>query len=134
MTSHVFTYGSLMFAEVWTRIVTGRYRSVEGTLHDHARFAVIAQDYPGMIHAPGASVTGMVHLDVDAADVERLDRFEGDDYRRVTVSVACSDEVVRSCGTYLYLPVDRLTGTPWEPAAFAMERFLATYCREWPKP
>jgi len=132
MTSHVFTYGSLMFAEVWTRVVEGRYRSVDGVLHDHARFAVVAQDYPGMIHAAGASVKGVVYLDVDAADVERLDRFEGDDYRRDVVSVVCSDDVPRSCSTYIYLPSDRLAGTPWEPTAFAMERFLTTYCRDWP--
>ena len=132
MKSHVFTYGSLMFAEVWTRVVTGRYRSIEGMLNDHARFAVTGQDYPGMVHAVGSRVTGVVHLDVDAEDLVHLDRFEGDDYRRVTVPVICADDASRSCATYLYQPVDRLRSTPWDPSAFAMERFLATYCRDWP--
>lgn len=132
MTSHVFTYGSLMFVEVWTRVVTGRYRSLDGVLDDHARFAVADQDYPGMIRAVGSSVTGVVYLDVDAEDLLRLDRFEGDDYRRDTVSVTCADDASRSCATYLYEPVDRLLSTPWDPSAFAMERFLTINCRDWP--
>jgi len=132
MTSHVFTYGSLMFAEVWTRVVTGRYRSVEGVVHDHARFAVVDQDYPGMIEVPGASVGGLVYLDVEAEDLKRLDRFEGDDYRRDIVPAICADGTTRACATYLYLPIDRLQSASWEPTAFAMNRFLGTYCRDWP--
>ena len=127
---HVFTYGSLMFAEVWTRVVAGRYRSLPATLSDHARFAVAEQTYPGMVPADGQRVVGVAYLDVDAADVDRLDRFEGDDYHRRSVSIACDDGVTRNGDTYVYLPVERLLASPWEPDAFAMERFIATYCRD----
>ncbi len=132
MTSNVFTYGSLMFDEVWSRVVEGRYRAVDGKLRDHARHAVDGQDYPGMVHRPGASVDGIVWCDVGAADLERLDRFEGADYRRDTVPVACSDGMTRLCGAYVYLSEERLADRPWLPEAFAMERFLATYCADWP--
>jgi gamma-glutamylcyclotransferase (GGCT)/AIG2-like uncharacterized protein YtfP len=130
--TNVFTYGSLMFAEVWSRVVTGRYRSVDGTLRDHARHAVRDQDYPGMIELPGAVTEGLVYFDVSDEDLERLDRFEGDDYRRAVVTVVGIDGVTYPCGTYLYLPHERLLDTPWQPEAFAMNHFLATYCRDWP--
>ncbi len=129
----VFTYGSLMFPKVWSRVVTGRYRSIEGTLRDHARHAVRDQDYPGMIAAAGALTKGLVYLDVTDDDLDRLDRFEGDEYRRTVVTVACADGVEHRCGAYLYLPVDRLLAAPWEPEAFAMDRFLA-YRHDWPAP
>ena len=123
MTRHVFTYGSLMFPDVWTLVVSGRYRSVAGTVRGHARFAVVDQTYPGMIVSSDAQVDGVVHLDVDDADLARLDDFEGDDYRRGTVEVACADGSTRAAETYLYLPRDRLLTSAWEPDAFAMERF-----------
>ena len=130
MNRHVFTYGSLMFAPVWTRVVTGRYRDICGTLDGHRRFAVRDQDYPGIIEADGARVDGVLYLDVDGADLVRLDRFEGDEYRRGAVTVACADGVLREAETYLYLPHDRLRDVPWEPGAFALDRFLATYCQD----
>lgn len=132
MTSNVFTYGSLMFDAVWTRVVDGVYRKVDGLLRDHARHAVDGQDYPGMVFRPNAQVEGVVWCDVEAADLDRLDRFEGDDYRRDTVSVVCADGMTRLCGAYVYLPEGRLTDAPWNPESFAMERFLATYCADWP--
>ena len=128
---HVFTYGSLMFAPVWSIVVEGVYRSLAATLVDHARQAVVAQDYPGMVPRPGATVSGVVYLDVDAADLARLDRFEGDDYRRESVEVMSGDGSAVTAETYVYLPTERLLPAPWEPGAFALQRFLDTYCRDW---
>jgi gamma-glutamylcyclotransferase (GGCT)/AIG2-like uncharacterized protein YtfP len=130
MSSHVFTYGSLMFAKVWTRVVIGRYRSLAATLDGHARFAVVEQTYPGMIVAPGESVVGVIYLDVTDDDLDRLDHFEGEDYRRATVTVESEDGVARPCETYVYLLDDRLLASPWDPNAFALQRFLDTYVRD----
>lgn len=130
MSSHVFTYGSLMFDAVWSRVVQGRYRSIEGSVAEHARFAIDGEDYPGMVPHGNVQTTGLLYLDVDAVDLARLDAFEGDDYRREVVTVAAADGVAREAQSYIYLRRDRLLGAPWEPGAFAMERFLATYCRD----
>jgi gamma-glutamylcyclotransferase (GGCT)/AIG2-like uncharacterized protein YtfP len=134
MTRHVFTYGSLMFAPVWTRVVAGTYRSVEATLRDHARFAIRDETYPGMIASPGSSVAGVLYLDVDAADLARLDDFETEDYRREAVVVVCADGVECRGEAYLYTQVERLLAQSWEPDAFALERFIETYCRDAPGP
>ena len=129
MKRHVFTYGSLMFPEVWSLVVAGTHRCVEARLDDHVRHAIHGETYPGMVPAVGSQVAGILHLDVDEADLERLDRFEGEDYRRETVDVVTNEGSTRA-DAYLYLLHDRLSASAWEPDAFAMERFIATYCRD----
>ena len=130
MTRNVFTYGSLMFADVWGRVVAGGYRPIDASLEHHARFAIAGETYPGMVALRDARVAGVVYLDVDADDLERLDRFEGDDYRREPIVVACADGTTRPADTYVYRRVERLLEAPWEPDAFAMQRFIETYCRD----
>lgn len=126
---HVFTYGSLMFDEVWHRVVAGRHRAMRGTVAGYERFEVRDETYPGMVAKEGASVDGVLHLDVDAEDLARLDAFEGDDYDRIAVPVLCEDGATRDAQTYLYRSHARLLASTWKPGSFAMERFLATYCR-----
>ena len=130
MTVNVFTYGSLMFVEVWSRVVEGDYRSMPGTLSGHARFAVRDALYPGMVAMADARVDGVLYLDVQPDDLTRLDAFEGDDYRRIAVAIDCDDGVTRPSQTYLYRLQDRLLTDGWAPDAFAMDRFIATYCRD----
>ena len=130
MSKNVFTYGSLMFSEVWTRVVEGDYRSRCARLDGHARFEVRDQTYPGMVARQNSQVEGVLYLDVNDADLARLDHFESDDYVRATLEVACDDGIVRASETYLYRSTDRLLKTVWQPDAFAMQAFLDTYCRE----
>ena len=82
MSCNIFTYGSLMFPNVWEQVVRGRYASVKAALEDHARYAIAGESYPGMVAQTGATVEGILYLDIDAADIARLDTFEGHDYRR----------------------------------------------------
>ena len=44
--------------------------------------------------------------------------------------VACVDGATRPAHTYVYRHGDRLLDAPWEPDAFAMQRFIETYCRD----
>jgi len=87
MSAHVFTYGSLMFPEVWQRVVRGDYRSAPAVLDGHARFALAGETYPGAIARSGAIVAGIVYFDVSDADVAALDAFEGSQYRRDRVRI-----------------------------------------------
>lgn len=130
MTCHVFTYGSLMFAQVWQRVVRGRYRFEPARLDGYARFAIAGETYPGMVARDGASVAGVLYLDVGQRDLAALDAFEGADYRRDAVRVAADSGCMRDAQTYLYLLPHRLTAAPWQPDAFQMERFIGTYCRD----
>ncbi|HYD78527.1 MAG TPA: gamma-glutamylcyclotransferase family protein [Paucimonas sp.] len=126
---NVFTYGSLMFPEVWRRVVRGDYRSGAGIVADCRRYAIERETYPGMVREAGAGVVGIVYFDVAADDLAALDVFEGADYRRETVAVRLENGAIVPAETYFYLATARLLDTPWDPDAFQMQRFLDTYCR-----
>lgn len=130
MSFHVFTYGSLMFPEVWQRVVRGDYRSARGHLDGHARFGIAGETYPGMIPAARSSVEGVLYFDVSPADMAALDAFEGTEYRRDVVRVTLQSGELVEAGTYIYLLPQKLSGSPWLPEAFQMARFIGSYCRE----
>lgn len=129
---HIFTYGSLMFPEVWQRVVQGRYRFAPAAVDSYARFAIAGETYPGMVARAGATVCGVLYFDVDAFDVATLDAFEGEDYRRETVRVAPDGGGSVEAGAYIYLLPQKLLESPWEPERFQMERFIGAYCRDKP--
>ncbi|HZW22072.1 gamma-glutamylcyclotransferase family protein [Noviherbaspirillum sp.] len=129
MSCHVFTYGSLMFPEVWQRVVRGGYRSAPARLDGHVRFEIAGETYPGMIVRRGAAVDGVLYFDVSPADMAALDAFEGSEYRRDTVKVALASGEQVDAGTYIYLLPQKLSESSWLPEAFQMERFIDSYCR-----
>ena len=127
MTGNVFTYGSLMFDEVWRQVVTGHYRSQVAVLRHHQRHALTGLSYPGVVAAPGEQVEGLLYLDVSAGDLARLDAFEGSEYRRDAVQVLLASGEPASAWTYIWLDPQRLSGQPWQGDAFRLREFLQTY-------
>ncbi len=130
MASHVFTYGSLMFPQVWQRVVRGDYRSAPARADDYVRYALAGETYPGMVVQPGASVQGVLYFGVDPADVAALDAFEGAEYRRDAISVTFDSGEAVMADTYIYLLPQKLSILPWLPENFQMARFIGTYCRD----
>ncbi|MGD9942362.1 MAG: gamma-glutamylcyclotransferase family protein [Burkholderiaceae bacterium] len=130
---HVFTYGSLMFDPVWSHVVRGRYTSRRGELDGFRRHALDGVSYPGVVVQPGARVAGRVYLDVDDADLRRLDDFEGSQYRRILVDVDTTthDGAIErlSAGLYLFLPAERLLDRDWDPQRFEREDIAAFLAR-----
>lgn len=127
MPRHVFTYGSLMFAEVWQSVVRGRYCSEPVTLSGHARYAIRGETYPAVVPRAGATVEGVLYFNVGSDDLQRLDVFEGGDYRRDTVQVPTSAGML-AVDTYIYLDEARLLSEPWSAQSFDLQDFMATYC------
>ena len=132
---HIFTYGSLMYAPVWQRVVTGSYDARAGRIRGYARQRIHGELYPALLAAaPESEVRGVLYLDVSPQDVEALDNFEGAgmDYRRIEVPVALEDGSVLNAATYLYLHPARVEEAPWDAERFeaeGLQRFLDTYCR-----
>lgn len=127
---NVFTYGSLMFDQVWSRVVRGNYRRAEAVLPGHERRAVRGETYPGVIAAPGASVAGVVYFDVAAADLARLDDFEGSPYERRSVVLELAGQELPA-EVYLIRDPGRLEDSPWDVAGFeraGIFEFLSGYC------
>ena len=84
---HLFTYGTLMFPEVWQAVVGRPFAAIAGQVSGYALYRVRDAVFPGMVATTtGAPVVGIVYLDVDDEAVARLDRFEDDFYRTIVRS------------------------------------------------
>ncbi len=127
---HVFTYGSLMFPDVWQTVVGREFETVEGTAAGYSIFRVREAAFPGITAAADECVVpGVVYLDVDDASLVRLDRFEDDFYDRLNMSVDCSDGQRRAADAYVVPARNRhvLTAEPWTVAAFVSSGGLADF-------
>jgi gamma-glutamylcyclotransferase (GGCT)/AIG2-like uncharacterized protein YtfP len=82
---NLFTYGSLMFAEVWSQLVRGDYVRRPARLHGFVRRKARGDVYPVILKScNGEWVDGFVYFGVSDEDLRRLDRFEADAYDRQT--------------------------------------------------
>jgi len=90
--THVFTYGSLMFDTVWSRVVADSYDRSEAILQGYDRKGVLGEVYPVIVPSSASSrVEGIVYRDVSLADLARLDQFEGEYYFRKTALVVTEE-------------------------------------------
>jgi gamma-glutamylcyclotransferase (GGCT)/AIG2-like uncharacterized protein YtfP len=132
MMKNVFVYGSLMFDDVWNRIAGRRYEKHTALLKGYRRLCVKGETYPGLVKSFNCSVEGVVYLDVTAQDIRRLDRFEGDYYRRISVAVSSETGDMLDAEVYLFSKQSRhlLSTLPWNPVRFQMlhlRRFITRY-------
>lgn len=129
----VFTYGTLQVDAIWRRIAQQACESVDGVADGYRSRRVCRADYPAMIEQPGEAVAGLVYLDVSKEAVRRLDAFEGPQYLRRAVAVACADGQTRRCQAYLLAPsrLGELSDEPWTLEDFvgsdACRRFTQNY-------
>ncbi|MBN1360194.1 MAG: gamma-glutamylcyclotransferase [Sedimentisphaerales bacterium] len=121
---HLFVYGSLMFEEVWSRLVRGSYVKRTARLHGFSRRKVRDDVYPVIFrsHEPDW-VDGLVYLHVTDEDIRRLDFFEGDVYDRQnhTVLVEQAEKIVAAVYVLKDDYYHMTDATDWDPAWFARE-------------
>lgn len=126
----VFTYGSLMYPAVWSRVVRGDYMSEAAAVRGFQRVCVRDRQHPGLILAAADSiVAGRLYRAVTPGDLARLDHFETAAYARVAVAAHCGS-TTRTAQTYLALNVDELVLEEWSVTRFEEEGlpiFLNTY-------
>lgn len=99
-------------------------------LSSHRRHRVIGCDYPAVVETSGdaASVRGTYVEGLTAADIWRLDIFEGDEYERVKVPLRLlvengAEGEEKIAETYRWiLPVDLLEEKEWDFEEFKRER------------
>ena len=129
---HVFTYGTLMIPEVMAAVTAGRFPSRPADLPGYVRYRVRDESYPGIVPAAGEIVSGVLYLDVTAAALARLDRFEGDLYERTAVTVRFENETGLPAATYIIHAAhrNRLTSEPWDLEAFRRDH-LAGFLRNY---
>lgn len=126
----LFTYGSLMFPEVWSAVVGREFATIEGTASGYAIYRVRDAVFPAIVAARKESVVrGLVYLDVDDESIARLDRFEDDFYDRLEMAVDCADGKERTAGAYVVPPKNRhvITTEPWKAEWFVSSGGLADF-------
>jgi gamma-glutamylcyclotransferase (GGCT)/AIG2-like uncharacterized protein YtfP len=97
-------------------------RQLRGTaarLGGYARYRIKDRVYPAIVESAGGDVPGVLYPDLDAAELDRLDRYEGALYERREVSVWVGS-VATPAATYVLRPEfrHRLSDEPWDLAAF----------------
>lgn len=130
---NVFTYGSLMFADVWNAVVRGYYSGSVGRIKGFVRRRVKNETYPALIHSASNDVLqGYIYFNVSKLDLNRLDRFEGDYYQREIVKVALEEGASTNAAVYVFK--DEHAGLvdeePWDVNWFEREglaMFLRAY-------
>ena len=130
---HVFTYGSLMYEQIWNLIVAGEYQKSTAAISGYSRRTVIGEDYPALLSQAGAAVTdGILYFNVSGADLRRLDEFEGRYYARKQVPVVTENGSTVAAEVYIFKDRYRhlVSENEWDPAQFetaGMKRFIRNY-------
>lgn len=117
---NLFTYGSLMYRQVWQRVVRGNYRAYQALLINYCRRQIKGDHYPVIF--PGSEndqITGMLYLGLDQQDLTRLDHFEGSYYKRVDAAVHTGGQLF-NCQTYVLKPdyYHLISETEWSEKKF----------------
>ncbi|MEJ2513917.1 MAG: gamma-glutamylcyclotransferase [Gammaproteobacteria bacterium] len=125
--SALFAYGTLTFDEVMVAVLGRAGPALDATLEGFERRVIRGATYPGIAPRDGAEVRGRLWTGLSAAELARLDNFEGSMYRREAVVVRTADGP-REAMAYVIRPPYRwmLTSHRWEPQTFRA-RSLAAY-------
>src|SRR5690606_31021036 len=103
-------------------------QSCKAVLSDYARYAIAGETYPGIITQTDSEVEGVLYLNLHPDDIERLDTFEGTEYRRIAVQVRLADGTHVDAQTYLFTAAHRLVDSAWNVDAFDVQRFVIAHC------
>ena len=126
----LFSYGTLQFPLLITRISGIAQAGNPAVLQDYGCYTLTGAVYPGIRPEPGALTRGVVYDGLDGGVLARLDQFEGDEYQREQLEVQLTDAQSLEAWVYVIRPElrGRLSSTPWDRDRF--ERYhLATWLR-----
>ncbi len=131
---HIFTYGTLMFPDVWMAVAGRAFETVAGRAAGYGIYRVNGAVFPGIVAADADSnVPGVVYLNVEEATVARLDRFEDDFYVRQPLTIQCAEGQWLKADAYVVPAANRhvLTAEAWTREAFiagrGLEEFVARF-------
>jgi gamma-glutamylcyclotransferase (GGCT)/AIG2-like uncharacterized protein YtfP len=116
--SHLFSYGSLMFADVISKVIGHTPTHRNATLADWARRAIPGQTYPAALPSSGSRIEGVLWCDLSGPDWQALDDFEGQEYRRVPVTVVCEGGERVQAHVYEWLDAQCVGESDWSPQDF----------------
>jgi len=127
---HLFTYGSLMFPQVWSRVMGGTHTSRRATITGYSRRQLPGEVHPALVADPDASVTGVLYSGLTQPELDRLDRFEGEDYPRISVRAVPETGAEVEAFVYIYAHPEKTSPDLWDPERFereGLQHFLEHY-------
>lgn len=130
---NLFAYGTLQLPEVMSAVAGAGFPAEPARLADHARYRLAGLPYPGLCREQGATTSGVLYRELDAAALRRLDAFEDDFYRRETLAVITASGRWIAAEVYVIPPEHEalLVREPWDLERFRVNdlpRFLGR-CR-----
>lgn len=123
MTQDLFVYGTLMNNEVLEPLLGCIPKKEAAELADFECVTVKGALYPGLKEKRGQRVMGQLLQRLTPDQLEILDRYEGDEYRRIRVQVAIQGQTDIPCYTYLFKPElnHLLSELPWSNHVFRQQ-------------
>ena len=133
MSIHVFTYGSLMFDRVWSKVVGNVWEKTKARLYGYKRRKIRGALYPALL--PGIEedyVDGIIYLNVGKSDLKILDRFEGEHYQKEMVECELADgsKIIACVYTFKQEYRNLIQDEDWDPIWFSkvgIYSFLTDY-------
>ncbi len=98
---NLFAYGTLMCPDILADVAMPGLEAIPGTLHGYKRWAVRGEEYPAIRRHPSGRVQGILYRDLPNHAWPRLDRFEGEMYRRATLTIRHADGETLAAETYV---------------------------------
>lgn len=126
----LFTYGTLCLPEVMQAVAGRVFATAAARLYGYRCRLLKRHVYPGMIYTGRGSTRGVLHYDIDAGSLARIDAFEGTYYRRETVVVRREDGSEVTAMAYVLVDaLQHLLGSRhWDEAKFR-RRHLKRYLK-----
>jgi gamma-glutamylcyclotransferase (GGCT)/AIG2-like uncharacterized protein YtfP len=117
---NVFTYGSLMYAEVIEALTACHFSFEDVALPGFERRALTGKKYPGLREETKSSVDGRLWFDVDEGSLRMLDLFEDPLYERRSVEIMSKSRGLIEARAYVVPPKLERTFAPepWDKDAF----------------
>ncbi len=125
---HVFVYGTLLFPEILHGLTGRTFNDAKATLQGYKRLRVKFGDYPAIVKAEEANISGKIILNVDSRSLEILRFYEGDDYECIEAAVELDNQKLTALVFIWNNDRDLLTESDWNPDNFK-NNFLTDYIR-----
>lgn len=89
---NLFVYGTLRSSEIVEKLTGKTFETNDAVLEGYKMYCVKDCDYPAVISEKGAETKGKILLNVDEQAQKILSVFEGDEYVKRKVKVACNNK------------------------------------------
>ena len=115
----LFVYGTLRDNELRAAVLARPSTGLAAAAPGFAAVHYPGRPYPALVRRPGAAAAGLILADLTAFEIDLLDAYEGDEYRRAIVPVMIDEELHEA---FAYLPAVAIRDQPdWSLSAWQAE-------------